>query len=204
MIILGLTGSIGMGKTTTAGLFAKQGIPVFDADATVHELYQTDKALIKTVAERFPKALVAGKIDRAVLAPLVRKEKDAVAFLEEAVHPKVAKARAAWLEQAKADDRPIVLFDIPLLFETGGEERVDKVIVVTAPPDVQRQRVLSRPGMSEARFEHIISLQMPDAEKRRRADFVINTSKGLEDAAQQVQTILYQIKHQHLTGKSRS
>ncbi|PHS25059.1 MAG: dephospho-CoA kinase [Robiginitomaculum sp.] len=194
MIILGLTGSIGMGKSTTAGLFAKEGVPVFDVDGVIHQLYQEDRELIDKVAQAFPTAKRDGKIDRAMLADLVRGHKDALTDLENIVHPIIAKVRADWLQAAKSREEPYVVFDIPLLFETGGENKVDKVIVVSASPEEQKRRVLARPGMTEARFIHFLSRQTPDEEKRRRADFVINTSKGLEDAAQQVQSILRQLK----------
>ncbi|MDQ7017726.1 MAG: dephospho-CoA kinase [Robiginitomaculum sp.] len=194
MIILGLTGSIGMGKSTTADLFAKEGVPVFDVDAVIHQLYEEDQELIDKIAQVFPVAKQNGKIDRSVLAELVRGHKDALSALESIVHPAIARVRADWLQAAKNRNEAFVLFDIPLLFETGGESKVDKIIVVSTSPEEQKRRVLARPGMTEARFEHFLSRQMPDEEKRRHADFVINTSKGLEDAAQQVQSILRQLK----------
>ena len=194
MIILGLTGSIGMGKTTTAALFAEEGVPVFDVDAAVHRLYSENAALIAAIGQRFAGAVKGGTIDRASLGDLICEDKTALPALEAIVHPEVARTRAAWLKAELEKGTKIVLFDIPLLFETGGEKKVDKTIVVSAPKSVQKQRVLSRPNMSEDRFTHILSCQMPDEEKRKRADFIIDTSKGLEDARRQVQSILRQIK----------
>ncbi|PHS28092.1 MAG: dephospho-CoA kinase [Robiginitomaculum sp.] len=204
MIILGLTGSIGMGKTTTAALFNEEGVPVFDVDAAVHRLYSEDIPLIKAIGTRFPKAIGGNTIDRTALGDLIREDKAALPALEAIVHPAVARARADWLEAKKEGGAKVVLFDIPLLFETGGEKMVDKVIVVSAPKAVQKQRVLSRPNMSEARFSHLLSCQMPDEKKRKCADFIIDTSKGLEDARRQVQSILRQIKTQNPTGKDQS
>jgi dephospho-CoA kinase len=194
MIILGLTGSIGMGKSTTADLFAKEGVPVFDVDTVIHKLYEENQDLIEEIANEFPSAKQGSIIDRTVLSDLVRGHKDALSDLESIVHPAIAKVRAEWLQDAKDREEPVVMFDIPLLFETGGENKVDKIIVVSTSPEEQKQRVLARPGMTEARLAHFLSRQLPDEEKRRRADFVINTSKGLEDAAQQVQSILRQLK----------
>ncbi len=204
MIILGLTGSIGMGKTTTAGLFAKEGIPVFDADETVHHLYQNNEAIIEAIDTLLPGVKIKGKIDRQKLARLMRGEKEKLFALEKIVHPAVEKARKTWLQKTETAGHKMVLYDIPLLFETGGETRVDKVIVVSAPRETQKQRVLSRAGMTEERLAHILSRQMPDKEKRNRADYIIDTSKGLEDAAQQVQSILQQLadKAQADTGSA--
>jgi dephospho-CoA kinase len=200
MIILGLTGSIGMGKTTTAALFSEEGVPIFDVDAAVHRLYSEDAPLIAAIGQRFAGTVSEGTIDRTILGELIRADKAALPALEAIVHPAVARARTDWLAQKMKDGAKTVLFDIPLLFETGGDKKVDKTIVVSAPKSVQKQRVLSRPGMNEARFSHILSCQMPDEEKRKRADFIIDTSKGLEDARRQVQSILRQIKTQTPTG----
>ncbi len=194
MIILGLTGSIGMGKSTTAALFARQGIPVFDADQAVRQLYQNDKAVIKAIGKRFPQVVQDGKVDRKALIKAVHKEAQALADLEKIVHPAVARARQEWLRDARQRQEDIVLFDIPLLFETGAQALVDKVVVVSAPADVQRQRVLARPGMTEEHFERLHGAQMLDHEKRQRADFVIDTGKGLEYAARQVQSIVQELR----------
>jgi len=165
---LGLTGSIGMGKSTTAQMFREAGVPVWDADAAVHRLYQG--AAVGPVGALCPAAVQDGQIDRAALKDWIARDPDALSQLEAAVHPLVAADRAAFIAQA---DAPLVVLDIPLLYETGAD--VDGVLVVTAPPDVQRARVLARPGMDAAQFDRILSRQMPDAEKRARADFVIET-----------------------------
>jgi dephospho-CoA kinase len=204
MIILGLTGSIGMGKSTTAKLFAEQGVPVFDADAQVHHLYQQDEAVILAISAQFPQAVSNGKVDRAVLGELVRTQKGTMQKLEAIIHPAIARLRQSWLEQMRNKGAKIVLFDIPLLFETGGEKNVDRVIVVSTTKEIQKQRVMKRDGMSEARFSDLLARQMPNAEKRKLADFVINTSISLEDVALQVQSILNQIRSEKPTGKCRS
>ncbi|MCC1480964.1 dephospho-CoA kinase [Roseibaca sp. Y0-43] len=165
---LGLTGSIGMGKSTTAQMFRDLGVPVWDADAAVHRLYQG--AAVAPVGALCPEAVQDGRIDRAALKDWIARDPSALAKLEAVVHPLVAADRAAFIAQA---DGPLVVLDIPLLFETGAN--VDGVLVVTAPPDVQRARVLARPGMDAAQLERILARQMPDAEKRARADFVIET-----------------------------
>jgi dephospho-CoA kinase len=204
MIILGLTGSIGMGKSTTAKLFADQGVPVFDADAQVHHLYQQDETVISAINAQFPQAVKGGKVDRAALGELVRTQKGTMQKLEAIIHPAIAQRRQRWLDEMRDKEEKIVLFDIPLLFETGGEKNVDYVIVVSTTKGLQKQRVMEREGMSEARFSDLLSRQMPDAEKCKRADFVINTSISLEDVALQVQSILNQIRSEKPTGKCRS
>ncbi len=188
MIVLGLTGSIGMGKTTTAAMFTAEGIPVHDADATVHALYRGPAVALIEAA--FPGTAVNGEIDRTELGRRVFGQPDEIRRLESIVHPLVKAAEAAFLRDAAAAGHAIAVLDIPLLFEIGGEARVDKVVVVTAPEDLQRVRVLVRPGMTPERFEQIRARQMPDAEKRRRADFVVDTSEGLESARRQVRAIL--------------
>lgn len=188
MIRIGLTGSIGMGKSTTAKMFAAEGIPVHDADATVHALYSGRAAPLIEAA--FPGTVSDGKVDRTLLSPHVLGKPEAMKKLEAIVHPLVREEEQLFLKRARADHRRIVMLDIPLLFETGGEARVDVVVVVTADADVQRDRVLARPGMSEDSFEAILAKQMPDAEKRRRAHFLVDTGKGLEPAKRQVQAIL--------------
>lgn len=188
MFVLGLTGSIGMGKTTTAALFRKAGVPVHDSDADVHAAYQGEGAAL--VAAAFPDAVVDGAIDRARLAALVRDTPAALAELERIVHPLVRESRTGFVRAAAMAGEKLVVLDIPLLFETGAEGEVDAAVVVSAPEDVQKQRVLARPGMTPEWLEVILSRQMPDAEKRRRAQFVVDTSKGLDDAERQVQDIL--------------
>jgi dephospho-CoA kinase len=188
VIRIGLTGSIGMGKSTTAKMFAAEGVPVHDADATVHALYSGRAAPLIEAA--FPGTVSDGKVDRTLLSPHVLGKPEAMKKLEAIVHPLVREEEQLFLQRARADHRRIVMLDIPLLFETGGEARVDVVVVVTADAQVQRDRVLARPGMSEDRFEAILAKQMPDAEKRRRAHFLVDTGRGMEAAKRQVRAIL--------------
>jgi dephospho-CoA kinase len=188
MFVLGLTGSLGMGKSTTARLFAEEGVPVHDADATVHRLYE--RAAVAAIEAAFPGTTGAGKVDRIKLAAHVLGDAAALARLEAIVHPLVQDAEGRLLAQAQARGEKVAVLDIPLLFETGGDRRVDAVVVVSAPPEVQRARVLERPGMTIEKFEAILSKQMPDAEKRRRADFVVDTSQGFDAARAEVRAIL--------------
>jgi len=188
MIILGLTGSIGMGKSTTAKMFADEGVPVHDADATVHALYSGAAAPL--IEDAFPGTVKDGTVDRAELGSRVVGDGEAMKRLEAIVHPLVREAEIAFLDKARAENRPLALLDIPLLFETGGNERVDYVVVVTAPADVQRERVMARPGMTQERFEALLAKQTPDAEKRLRADFLIDTSLGMEAARAKVRDIV--------------
>lgn len=190
MIILGLTGSIGMGKTTTAKMFKEAGCPVFDADAAVHSLYAKGGKAVPLIRAVFPDAIKDGAINRAVLGGHMRADRLNLVVLESFIHPMVGELRAAFFEQAKKDKAEIVVMDVPLLFETGGDQYVDKIVVVTAPADVQRERVLARPGMNPELFETLLARQTPDAEKRKRADFLIFTHKGLDAARKQVQDIL--------------
>ncbi|WP_416357219.1 dephospho-CoA kinase [Aureimonas phyllosphaerae] len=188
MKVLGLTGSIGMGKSTTAEMFQALGVPVHSADATVHRLYAGRAAPL--VEARFPGTVRDGVVDRAALGARVLGDKPALAALEAIIHPLVREEEQAFLEAARAAGAPLAVLDIPLLYETSGERRVDAVLVVTAPPDIQRARVLARPGMTAERFEKILASQMPDTDKRRRADFVIDTSEGLEAARGAVRRIV--------------
>ncbi len=190
MLVLGLTGSIGMGKTETAKMFRSLGIPVFDADAAVHQLYAEGGAAVAAVEEAFPGVTVDGTIDRDRLGQAVLGNADAIARLEKIVHPLVRQAQIDFRLRAEAEGADIAVLDIPLLYETGGEARVDKVVVVSAPADVQRKRVLERPGMTEEKFNAILAKQLPDPEKRARADFVIETDRGLDDALQQVKALV--------------
>jgi dephospho-CoA kinase len=187
MFIIGLTGSIGMGKTTTARLFAEEGVPVHDADAAVHQLYEGEAA--SAIETAFPGTTHEGKVDRTILGKRVVGDPPAMRLLEAIVHPMVREAEKRFLAAAAASGAEVAVLDIPLLFETGGENRVDAVVVVSAPAKVQRARVLER-GMSQAQFEALLARQMPDAEKRRRADFVVDSSKGIEPARAQVRAIL--------------
>jgi dephospho-CoA kinase len=188
MFILGLTGSLGMGKSTTARFFADAGVPVHDADAVVHRLYDGEAAA--AIETAFPGTIVAGRVDRNKLAARVLGDAVALKRLEAIVHPLVHEAERRLLAEAEARSEKVAVLDIPLLFETGGDERVDAVVVVSAPPEVQRWRVLERPGMTLEKLEAILAKQMPDAEKRRRADFVVDTSRGFEAARAQVRAIL--------------
>ncbi|TYC54023.1 dephospho-CoA kinase [Rhodobacterales bacterium] len=188
MIRLGLTGSIGMGKSTTAKMFAEHGVPVHDADAVVHALYAGRAAPLIEAA--FPGTVRDGQVDRTLLSPQVLGKPEAMKRLEAIVHPLVREEELQFLQRARDARKRIVLLDIPLLFETGADHRVDAVVVVTADEAIQRKRVLDRPGMTEDRFEAILARQTPDAEKRRRAHFLIDTGRGLEPARRQVRAIL--------------
>ncbi|RWM04218.1 MAG: dephospho-CoA kinase [Mesorhizobium sp.] len=198
MIVLGLTGSIGMGKSTTAKMFADAGVPVHDSDETVHRLYAGKAAPLVEAA--FPGTTKAGVVDRARLAEKVLGDPAALKKLEAIIHPLVRADADAFLGHHRAAGAPIAVLDIPLLFETGGRNRVDKIVVVTAPADIQRARVLARPGMSEAKFASILAKQVPDAEKRRQADFIVDTGQGFDAARRAVEAIVSE-----LTGdKARS
>jgi dephospho-CoA kinase len=188
MFIIGLTGSLGMGKSTTARLFAEAGVPVHDADAVVHRLYEGEAAV--AIEAAFPGTTADGRVDRNRLAARVLNDEAALKRLEAIVHPLVQAAEQRLLAEAAAHAERVAVLDIPLLFETGADRRVDAVVVVSAPAEVQRTRVLERPGMTMDKLESILAKQMPDAEKRRRADFVVDTSRGLDAARAQVRAIL--------------
>ncbi|MDZ5697407.1 dephospho-CoA kinase [Chelativorans sp. M5D2P16] len=191
MIVLGLTGSIGMGKSTTARMFAEEGVPVHDSDAAVHRLYAGEAAPV--VEKLFPGTVVDGAVDRTRLTRAVVGKPDALKALEDLIHPMVRRDADRFVADHRRKGTPLVLLDIPLLFETGGENRVDKIVVVTAPHEVQRERVLSRPGMTEEKFAAILKRQVPDEEKRRRADFIIDTSLGMYAARLAVRDIVGQL-----------
>ena len=191
MIILGLTGSIGMGKSTTAKMFADAGVPVSDADRMVHALYAG--AAVTPIEKAFPGTVSDGVVDRDKLAATVLGNPARLRELEAIVHPLVRAETDAFVERHRQAGAPLIVLDIPLLFETGGKDRVDRILVVTAPADVQRERVLSRPGMTEEKFEAILAKQVPDAEKRRRADFVIDTSRGMDAAREDVLRIIAEL-----------
>ena len=186
-LVVGLTGSIGMGKSTVAAMFAEAGVPVFDADAVVRELQGPGGALVPLIEQAFPGSTDETGVRRDDLGAMVFGKPDELARLESIVHPVVANRRLAFLQENR--DAPLILFDIPLLFEKGGHEGVDVIIVVSAPADVQRERVLARPGMTEEKFDHIRGIQLEDAAKRARADHIIDTGTTLEDTRAQVQKL---------------
>lgn len=188
MLVIGLTGSIGMGKSTAASQFARWGVPGFDADAEVHRLY-AGKA-VPAVAALFPSAIRDGAVDRALLAAEIAGAAEKLRALEAVVHPFVAEAEIAFLRQAEAEGAEFAVLEIPLLFEAGAEARVDVTVVVSAPADLQRERALARPGMSPEKFDQLLRRQMPDAEKRARADFVVDSSVSLDDMQNQIDKIL--------------
>jgi dephospho-CoA kinase len=191
MIVLGLTGSIGMGKSTTARMFEDAGVPVHDSDKAVHRLYAGKAAAL--VEQAFPGTVRDGAVDRGLLSAQVLGRPEAMKKLEKIIHPLVRADADAFLAHHRTERAPLAVLDIPLLFETGGRERVDKVVVVTAPPEVQRERVLARPGMTEEKLDAILAKQVPDAEKRRQADFIIDTSHGLEAARAEVAHIIAEL-----------
>lgn len=190
MITVGLTGSIGMGKSTTAAMFADAGIPVYDADAAVAELYLAGGAAVAPLEAAFPGVTKDGAVDREALRQRVLGNDEAMARLNAVVHPLLGQDRTTFFAQAEAQSADMVVLDIPLLFETGGQRNMDAVVVVTAPADVQRARVLARPGMNPERLDAILARQLPDAEKRAQADFIIDTGHGLEAAREQVAEVI--------------
>ena len=191
MMILGLTGSIGMGKSTTAKLFAEAGVPVYDADATVHRLYEGEAA--PAIEGAFPGTTAGGKVDRALLSARVVHDPEAIKRLEAIVHPMLRAYHQGFLDDAERSGAAVAVVDVPLLYETGGEARVDAVVVVTTSPEVQRQRILARDNMTDEKLDAILARQMPDAEKRKRADFVVDTSHGLDPVRAQIRDILGQV-----------
>jgi dephospho-CoA kinase len=191
MRILGLTGSIGMGKSTTAKLFVEAGVPVYDADAAVHKIYEGEAA--PAVEAAFPGTTVGGKVDRAKLSARVLRDPAAIKQLEQIVHPMLGASRQKFLAEAEQSGAPVVVMDIPLLFETGGEKRVDAVVVVTTTPENQRERILTRGTMTHEALDAILARQLPDAEKRKRADFVVDTSHGLDPVRVRIRDILAEV-----------
>ena len=188
MLILGLTGSIGMGKSTAAKLFAEAGVPVYDADAAVHTLYEGEA--VPAIEAAFPGTTAGGKVDRGRLSARVVHDPAAIRQLEQIVHPMLGASRQKFLDDAERSGAPVAVVDVPLLFETGGEKRVDAVVVVTTTPEIQRQRILARDNMSSEKLDAILARQLPDAEKRRRADFVVDTSNGLDPVRLRIRDIL--------------
>jgi dephospho-CoA kinase len=191
MRILGLTGSIGMGKSTTAKLFAEAGVPVYDADAAVHKIYEGEAA--PAIEAAFPGTTVEGRVDRAKLSAKVVHDPAAIKQLEQIVHPMLGASRKKFLDDAERAGAPVVVMDIPLLFETGGEKRVDAVVVVTTSPESQRERILARGTMTSEALDAILARQLPDAEKRERADFVVDTSHGLDPVRTRLRDILAEV-----------
>ena len=201
MIVLGLTGSIGMGKSTASRMFMEAGVPVHDSDETVHRLYSGKAAPL--IERRFPGTVSNGVVDREKLAKRVLGDPRALKELEAIVHPLVRDDETIFLEEQRRKGAPLVVLDIPLLFEVGAEGRVDKIAVVSAPAGIQRERVMARPGMTEAKFEAILKKQVPDAEKRRRADYVIDSGRGLEPARLAVERIIEELANGATIGKQR-
>ena len=191
MRVLGLTGSIGMGKSTTAKLFAEAGVPVYDADATVHKVYEGEA--VPAIEAAFPGTTAGGKVDRARLSAKVVHDPAAIKRLEGIVHPMVRAYHQKFLDGAERAGASVAVVDIPLLFETGGDQRVDAVVVVTTSPELQRERILARGTMSAETLDAILAKQMPDHEKRRRADFVVDTSHGLDPVRESIRDILDQV-----------
>ena len=191
MIVLGLTGSIGMGKSTTAKLFAEAGVPVYDADATVHHIYQGEAA--PAIEAAFPGTTVDGKVDRTKLSSKVVGNDAAMKRLEQIVHPMLSAYHKKFLEDAARAGADVAVVDVPLLFETGGEKRVDAVVVVTTSPEAQRERILARDNMTGEKLDAILARQLPDAEKRKRADFVVDTSHGLDPVRARIRDILAEV-----------
>ncbi|WP_316163697.1 dephospho-CoA kinase [Bradyrhizobium sp. SZCCHNRI20481] len=191
MRVLGLTGSMGMGKSTTAKLFAEAGVPVYDADATVHKVYESEAA--PAIEAEFPGTTVDGKVDRARLSAKVVGDPAAIRRLEAIVHPMLRSYHQKFLDDAEQSGVPVAVVDVPLLFETGGDKRVDAVVVVSTSPEIQRQRILARGTMTEEALDALLARQMPDAEKRKRADFVVDTSHGLDPVRARIRDILAEV-----------
>jgi dephospho-CoA kinase len=188
MIVLGLTGSIAMGKSTTAKLFAEAGAPVYDADATVHLVYEGEA--VPAIEAAFPGSTADGRVDRTKLTAQVVHDPVAIRRLEQIVHPMLRGYHQKFLEDAERSGAPVAVVDVPLLFETGGEDRVDAVVVVTTTPEIQRQRILARDNMTSEKLDAILARQLPDAEKRKCADFVVDTSHGLDPVRSRIRDIL--------------
>ena len=202
--LVGLTGSIGMGKTETAKMFTRLGVPVYDADAAVHRLYEKGGAAVPEIEKMFPNTIENGRVNREKLAKEITLIPDGFKKLEAIVHPLVGREQMEFLSDAMAKGVEMVVLDIPLLFETGGHKRMDAVVVVSAPADVQRARVLAREGMTAEKLDHILSRQMPDAEKRGKAHFVVQTDQGLDDAFEQVRHIVDALHKRRLSGEKNA
>jgi len=201
--LIGLTGSIGMGKSETAKMFARLGIPVNDSDANVHAVYEPGGAAVPQIEKVFPGTVREGRVDRVLLSKALAADPSGFKKLEAIVHPLVAQVQQAFLAKAEADGADMVVLDIPLLFETGGHARMDAVVVVSAPSHIQRARVLERPGMTEDKLNQILSRQMPDEEKRAKAHYVVVTDKGLDHAFEQVQMIVKDLREKIAAEKKK-
>lgn len=201
MIVVGLTGSIAMGKTETARMFRELGIPVFDADAEVHGLYGMGGEAVAPIAALFPHTVTDGSVDRARLSAMVVGDEAALKMLEAIVHPLVRRRQQEFLETQRRSGARVAIIDHPLLFETGLEQEMDAVVVVSARAEMQRERALKRPGMTVEKLEMILARQLPDAEKRRRADFIVDTSRSLDDTARQVREIAVRLEAWRGKGK---
>ncbi|HSC59981.1 MAG TPA: dephospho-CoA kinase [Rhizomicrobium sp.] len=202
--LIGLTGSIGMGKSETAKMFARLGIPVNDSDANVHAVYEPGGAAVPQIEKAFPGTVREGRVDRVLLSKALAADPSGFKKLEAIVHPLVAQVQQAFLAKAEADGADMVVLDIPLLFETGGHARMDAVVVVSAPSHIQRARVLERPGMTEDKLNQILSRQMPDEEKRAKAHYVVVTDKGLDHAFEQVQMIVKDLREKIAAEKKKN
>ncbi|MBS0277025.1 MAG: dephospho-CoA kinase [Proteobacteria bacterium] len=200
-LLIGLTGSIGMGKSETAKMFARLGIPVNDSDVNVHAVYEPGGAAVPEIEKAFPGTVRDGRVDRALLSKALAADPSGFKRLETIVHPLVAKVQQAFLARVTADGADMVVLDVPLLFETGGHARMDAVVVVSAPSHIQRARVLERPGMTEDKLDQILSRQMPDEEKRAKAHYVVVTDKGLDHAFEQVQMIVKDLRAKIAAGQ---
>src|SRR5262245_14333416 len=196
MLLVGLTGSLAMGKSETARMFAGLGVPVFDADAEVHRLYAAGGDAVGPIAEIFPEALVDGAIDRARLSKRLLADPTRLSALETIVHPLVRAAESRFLDDARQSRQPFVILDIPLLFETGRDSAMDRIVVASTSPENQRRRALARPGMTEEKLARLLARQTPDADKRARADFIVETGRGLDDAFDQVQRIVSRLREE--------
>ncbi|MEH6404821.1 MAG: dephospho-CoA kinase [Sneathiella sp.] len=194
--ILGLTGSIGMGKSTVGKMFEKLNIPVYNVDAEVHKLYMPGGAAVAPIKQEFPEAVIDGRVERPILSKLVLGNDTAIKKLEKIVHPLVGLNRSGFISNAEENGHSMVIIDVPLIFETKGEKNFDKIIVVSAPADVQRARVLARDDMTAEKFESILARQLPDAEKRKLADFVIDTNCSEDDTLGQVQKLVTQLREE--------
>ena len=204
LYLVGLTGSIGMGKSETAKMFAKLGVPVYDSDAAVHKLYEKGGAAVAPISQTFPGVVKDGHVDRAELSKKLAADPSGFKKLESLVHPLVAAEQRKFLEKAQLDGAEIVVLDIPLLFETGGHTRMDAVVVVSAPHHIQRERVLARAGMSADKLDQILSRQTPDVEKRAKAHFVIETDKGLDRAFEDVKKVVAALHQRRLAEKDKT